>query len=68
MYQIITFLGYLKFKKLKYVLIDWSFKDGKQRQMVDIKEVCLKNLLCFLYFFIKGFFINTCSQILSKYV
>ncbi|XP_065057322.1 protein CMSS1-like isoform X3 [Rhopilema esculentum] len=31
--------GYLKFKKLKYVLIDWSFKDAKQRQMVDIKEV-----------------------------
>jgi len=31
--------GFLKFKRLKYVMIDWRFEDAKKRTLVDIPEV-----------------------------
>ena len=37
--QMLFISGFLKFKRLKYVMIDWRFEDAKKRTLVDIPEV-----------------------------
>ena len=39
--QMIFISGFLKFKRLKYVMIDWRFEDAKKRTLVDIPEVIM---------------------------
>ena len=34
------FLGSLKTSRLKYVILDWTWRDQKLRRMIDIPEVC----------------------------
>lgn len=34
--------GALHFDRLKYVILDWNYRDAKERRLLDIDEVSLE--------------------------